>query len=96
MGPVSVIVRDFGPGDCDRVQKIWMRAGSDCAGKMNSTGVLIPSALCFPDRLQGIFVVSQSNKLGMSQVVRPGPLQELDPCDHLRARPNTFLHFLGS
>ena len=35
----------------------------------------------FPNHLQGIFVVSERNELGMSQVIGPGPLQELDLCD---------------
>ena len=52
--------------------------------------------LRFPNDLRGIFVVSESNELRMSQVVSAGPLQELDLRDYLRTQPNTFLHFLRS
>jgi hypothetical protein len=38
----------------------------------------------FSNHLEGIFVVSQSNKPGMPPLVGTGPLQELDLCHNFR------------
>lgn len=38
---------------------------------------------------------SQANEPGMSQMVGPGPLQELDLRDQPWPQPDTPLHFLG-
>jgi hypothetical protein len=50
--------------------------------------------LRFPNHLRRIFVVSECDELGMSQVISPGPFQELDLRDYFRAHPNALLHFL--
>jgi hypothetical protein len=48
---------------------IWIKvANVDCTG----------SALRFPDHSRRIFIVSERYELGVSQVIAPGPLQELD------------------
>src|SRR5271154_2078494 len=52
--------------------------------------------LSFLNYLRRILVVSEPNKLGMSQVIRSRPFQKLNFRDHLRPYPNTFLHFLRS
>jgi hypothetical protein len=54
------------------------------------------AALSFPDHLEGILVVFQSNELGVPRVVGPGQLQQLDLRDYLRPQPNTVLHLLRS
>jgi hypothetical protein len=56
----------------------------------------LPSIVGFPNHLRRILVFSESDELGMSQVVGAGPLQELDSCNQLRAHPNTLLHLLRS
>ena len=55
-----------------------------------------PGVLDFSNHLRRIFVLSESHELGMSQVIGPSPLQELDLCDYFRTQPNIILHFLRS
>ncbi len=44
----------------------------------------------------GVFVLSQPNKLRMPEPIRLSPLQELNLSNGLRAKSNSFLHFLRS
>ena len=55
--------------------------------------ISICDAYCSPPCLSAR---TGSNELCMSQVIGPGPLQELNLCDNLWTHPNTFLHFLRS
>ena len=50
--------------------------------------------LGFPDDFTRIFVVPDSDELGVPKVVRPRPLQEFDLSDSLRLEPNAVLHLL--
>jgi hypothetical protein len=52
--------------------------------------------LSFLNYLRRILVVSEPNKFGMSEMIRSGPFQKLNLCDHLRSHPNTFLYLLRS
>jgi hypothetical protein len=56
------------------------------------TPKLCIATLSFLNHLRRRLIVSQPDKFGMSQMIRPGPLQK--PRNHLRPHPNTFLHLL--
>jgi hypothetical protein len=54
------------------------------------------ATLSFLNHLRRHLIFSQPYKFGMPQMIRPRPFQKLDPRDHLRPHPNTFLHLLRS
>jgi hypothetical protein len=45
--------------------------------------------------LTWIFVVAARDELGVSKLVGPGPLSEVDAGNSFRFQPNAAFHFLG-
>ena len=64
---------------------LW--ASIDKASRKRGARITPADCLSFLNNPPRIFVISQRNKFGMTQMIRTGPFEEINPRDGFRPRP---------